>query len=312
MRTLLTALLAATALLPVQALAQEEVSEPGLSRRGEMRQIQARIAAGRAERGEAPRTEAPRPDRSDRPDRGSAGWAARPDRVPSPQLQPQFQPQLRPEPQRTAGQPRPDRGDTRYFRAAEDATRRDRDRDRAIGSARADRRDDAPRGGWDDRRDGRFDRGDRRDDRAGWGDRGGWGDRDGRGVGASGGWRNDGPRVDPRRYDPRGYDARSGWNRDWRGDRRYDWNDGRLRNRQAYRLPRYYAPGGWNGGYRRFSVGIRLSSLLFAQDYWIGDPGYYRLPPVYGPYRWVRYYNDALLIDIRYGTVVDTVYDIFW
>jgi hypothetical protein len=36
------------------------------------------------------------------------------------------------------------------------------------------------------------------------------------------------------------------------------------------------------------------------------------LPPAYGPYRWVRYYNDALLVDIYTGRVVDTVYDIFW
>jgi hypothetical protein len=26
----------------------------------------------------------------------------------------------------------------------------------------------------------------------------------------------------------------------------------------------------------------------------------------------VRYYNDALLVDIYTGEVVDTVYDIFW
>ena len=38
----------------------------------------------------------------------------------------------------------------------------------------------------------------------------------------------------------------------------------------------------------------------------------YRLPEAYGPYRWVRYYNDALLVDIYTGEVVDTVYDIFW
>ena len=32
----------------------------------------------------------------------------------------------------------------------------------------------------------------------------------------------------------------------------------------------------------------------------------------HGPYRWVRYYNDALLVDIRSGQVVDVEYDIFW
>lgn len=56
----------------------------------------------------------------------------------------------------------------------------------------------------------------------------------------------------------------------------------------------------------------RLSPLLFGESYWIGEPFDYRLPTAYGPYRWVRYYNDALLVDIDTGEVVDTVYDIFW
>jgi len=52
--------------------------------------------------------------------------------------------------------------------------------------------------------------------------------------------------------------------------------------------------------------------MLFSPSYWINDPYYYRLPPAYGAYRWVRYYNDALLVDIRTGYVVDVAYDIFW
>ena len=55
-----------------------------------------------------------------------------------------------------------------------------------------------------------------------------------------------------------------------------------------------------------------LSNMLFAQDYLIDDPYAYRLPEVYGPYRWVRYYNDAVLVDIYSGQVVDVIYDIFW
>ena len=31
-----------------------------------------------------------------------------------------------------------------------------------------------------------------------------------------------------------------------------------------------------------------------------------------GPYRWVRYYDDALLVDIYSGEVVDVIYDFFW
>ncbi|WP_375403326.1 RcnB family protein [uncultured Sphingomonas sp.] len=126
-------------------------------------------------------------------------------------------------------------------------------------------------------------------------------------------------RFDGRR-DGRGFDGRSAdlyrggqvWNRGWRNDDRYDWNRYRDRNRNAYRLPRYYAPQGAGYGYRRFGVGFQLSRSLFAQDYWLDDPYDYRLPPAYGPYRWVRYHGDALLVDLRTGRVIDVVYDIFY
>lgn len=120
------------------------------------------------------------------------------------------------------------------------------------------------------------------------------------------GYRNDGWRNDTWR------DDRSAWNRTWRSDNRYDWNRYRQSNRSAYRLPRYYAPYGWDYGYRRFGVGVTLSSILWDENYWIEDPYAYSLPEAYGPYRWVRYYNDALLVDIRDGRVLDVVHDIFW
>jgi hypothetical protein len=114
-------------------------------------------------------------------------------------------------------------------------------------------------------------------------------------------------------YDNRqAYNNGGNWNRGWRSDNRYAWSNYRASNRGAYRLPRYYAPGGWSGGYRRFGVGFALSDILYDQSYWIQDPYTYRLPEAYGPYQWVRYYNDALLVDLDSGRVVDTVYDIFW
>lgn len=125
----------------------------------------------------------------------------------------------------------------------------------------------------------------------------GYGDRDRDGI--------------PNRFDRTPNGGRA-WSRNWRGDNRYDWRGYRNYNRNAYRLPRYYAPYGWNYGYRRFGVGVILSSLLFNQQYWIDDPWEYRLPEAYGPYRWVRYYNDALLVDIYTGRVVDVEYDVFW
>ena len=41
-------------------------------------------------------------------------------------------------------------------------------------------------------------------------------------------------------------------------------------------------------------------------------PWQYRLPPAYGPYRWVRYHNDAVLIDTYTGEVEDVIYGFFW
>ncbi|MEO8374982.1 MAG: RcnB family protein [Sphingomonas bacterium] len=135
---------------------------------------------------------------------------------------------------------------------------------------------------------------------------GDWRNNDHRNNG--GDWRNNGQRGDWRGDRNRG----GNWNRSWRQDNRYNWSDRRNRNRDAFHLPRYYAPYGWGYGYRRFGIGFELSSILYEQNYWIDDPSYYGLPEAYGPYRWVRYYNDALLVDIYSGQVVDTVYDIFW
>jgi hypothetical protein len=100
-------------------------------------------------------------------------------------------------------------------------------------------------------------------------------------------------------------------NRGWRNDRRYNWYQYRAANRHVYRLSPYYAPYR-NYYYRRLSIGIFLDSLFYSNRYWINDPWHYRLPAVYGPYRWVRYYDDALLVDIYTGEVVDVIHDFFW
>ena len=92
---------------------------------------------------------------------------------------------------------------------------------------------------------------------------------------------------------------------------RYDWQRYRLGNRSIFRLGRYYAPYR-DYRYRRLSIGARIGNLFFGSRYWINDPGRYRLPAVYGPYRWVRYYDDVLLVDIYSGEVVDVIHDFFW
>lgn len=269
---LMAALIGATVLTPIAATAQE---------RGERR--------GRGD--SETRLRAERPAQREMRQRG--------ERSEQTQRQTQQQP-------RAAQQPAPQpaqqqvQGRQQQQREAYGAERRDDRRD-----FRQDRRDDrrdlrqgqtTPQQWRQDRRDDRRDyRQDRRDDRRDY-------------------------RQDTRRYGDwrdqqqyrRGWDDNRSWNRGWRGDNRYNWNSYRQRNRNIFRLPRYYAPSGWNYGYRRFSIGLTLGSILFSPSYWINDPFYYRLPPAYGPYRWVRYYNDALLVDIRDGYVVDVIYDIFW
>jgi hypothetical protein len=100
------------------------------------------------------------------------------------------------------------------------------------------------------------------------------------------------------------------WNDDWRRDRRYDWRRYRDYNRSLFYLGNYYDP--WGYGYNRFQIGWSLWPNYYSQNYWINDPWMYRLPPAYGPYRWVRYWDDALLVNTYTGEVVDVVYDFFW
>jgi hypothetical protein len=108
-----------------------------------------------------------------------------------------------------------------------------------------------------------------------------------------------------------GYSSGHRWDRGWRHDNRYNWHVYRNSNRDIFRMGRYYAPYR-NYSYRRLSIGIYLDSLFYSSNYWINDPWRYRLPDVDGPYRWVRYYDDALLIDTYSGEVVDVIHDFFW
>lgn len=343
-RSVLAALMAATMLAPATANAQEEEGRPSRLRVEQAAETQQeprpqpprdrfsdRGDNGEARRASAERFQQARPrldaqveaqaqvqvqpqfqrvdgeargDRRDRGDRGAGGFGDRGsfrdrggfgDGRPQVQPQPQFQAQPVPVPQQT--QPERGRRDWnggRGYRGGFDGNG---------GVARQeDRRDDRRDGRGYDRNVQRSDnrgydnRGERRDFDRGY-DRGANGFSAGNGYYGSNGSYGSGNRA---------------WDRDWRRDNRYNYSGYRNQNRNAFRLPRYYAPYGWNYGYRRFTVGFTLSSTLFDQDYWIDDPFYYRLPPAYGPYRWVRYYNDALLVDLRTGYVVDTVYDIFW
>ena len=100
------------------------------------------------------------------------------------------------------------------------------------------------------------------------------------------------------------------WSADWRRDRRYDWQDWRRRNGSLFRLGFYQDPFGWR--YHRYGIGWRLWPDHYHGRYWINDPWSYRLPPAYGPYRWVRYWDDALLVNVYTGEVVDVIHAFFW
>lgn len=124
---------------------------------------------------------------------------------------------------------------------------------------------------------------------------------------------------DDRRWDDRGWrdngrygqDHRRWDNRGWRNDHRYDWYGYRAANRSIFSIGRYYAP--YRGySYSQVGIGFRLGSMFYSNRYWINDPWHYRLPSAYGPYRWVRYYDDALLVDIYSGEVVDVIRNFFW
>ena len=96
----------------------------------------------------------------------------------------------------------------------------------------------------------------------------------------------------------------------WRGDHRYNWREHRRRHRSLFRLGFYYDPFGWN--YRPYQIGWRLWPSYYSSRYWINDPWQYRLPYAPPGYRWVRYHDDAILVDTWSGQVVDVIYSFFW
>lgn len=100
------------------------------------------------------------------------------------------------------------------------------------------------------------------------------------------------------------------WRTDWRSSQQYDWQRYRDSHRSVFRLGSYFDPYGY--GYRRFSIGFNLWPSYYGSNYWLSDPWMYRLPPAPPGTRWVRYYNDALLVDMYTGRLVDVIYNFFW
>ena len=94
----------------------------------------------------------------------------------------------------------------------------------------------------------------------------------------------------PRQFDTNVYQ------RNYSAPRQYHWRN-------------YNRPGGWY--YQRWAFGQIFPRMFWARDYWISDYWMFDLPiPPYG-YVWVRYGDDALLINRRNGRVLQVVYGIF-
>ena len=100
------------------------------------------------------------------------------------------------------------------------------------------------------------------------------------------------------------------WNTSWRNDRRFDWQDHRRHHRSLFHLGFYYDPFGWN--YRPYQIGWRLWPSYYSNRYWISDPWEYRLPYAPPGTVWIRYWDDAVLVDTYTGEVVDVIRDFFW
>jgi Ni/Co efflux regulator RcnB len=79
---------------------------------------------------------------------------------------------------------------------------------------------------------------------------------------------------------------------------------------RRYRFGRYNRPRGYYT--HRWIYGQRMPSIFFARNYWITNFAAFglMLPPP-GTV-WVRYGNDAVLIDRYTGEVIQVVYDIFY
>lgn len=273
----------------------------------------------RSERMQAPRQQQPDPTSGQAsPTRNypaQDGWRWR--QAPTRQSAPSATPQ-RPEGERTGWQNRDDRqlrSERRTWRSQVGSTGVAQQSQGSVRESRApeqwrqSRQGEAWRGNRADGRTVEQWRSQRGDDRSGWQgsrapgqDRARW--QEGRRFGGDReSWR--GGNV------ARGDRDNRAWDRGWRSNSRYDWSSYRTRNRGIYRPGRYHAP--YNSySYRRLDIGYTLGARFYGQNYWIGDPWSYRLPEVYGAYRWVRYYDDVLLVDTYSGEVVDVIYDFFF
>lgn len=96
--------------------------------------------------------------------------------------------------------------------------------------------------------------------------------------------------------------------RDARQESREDWRDYRRTHRDVYRGGNWRAPF----RYSQWNVGVQLRPAYYNSRYYINDPYRYRLPRPGANLRWVRHYNDVLLVNVRTGRVMQVHRGFFW
>jgi Ni/Co efflux regulator RcnB len=108
--------------------------------------------------------------------------------------------------------------------------------------------------------------------------------------------------IEPRRDRPRDWNVRPRhfdvhvYRRNFEASHRFHWRS-------------YMRPRGWYA--HRWTYGERLPRSFWVRDYWVSDWWMFDLArPPYG-YEWVRYGDDALLVNIYTGEVLEVVYDLF-
>jgi len=78
--------------------------------------------------------------------------------------------------------------------------------------------------------------------------------------------------------------------------------------------PRVYARGNWRAPFRHrdWQRGAYIDRSYYARPYMIADPWRYRLPRPSSHQRWIRHYDDVLLVNTRSGRVIDVYYNFFF
>lgn len=96
--------------------------------------------------------------------------------------------------------------------------------------------------------------------------------------------------------------------RNARQEAREDWRDYRRTHRDVYRSGNWRAPF----RYSQWNVGAQLRPTYYSSRYYISDPYRYRLPRPGANLRWVRHYNDVMLVNVRTGRVMQVHRGFFW